>query len=118
MERSFWRGLVVFLFYLAMSAISVSTRNPNPLTASITITVLTFLWFKFSVNWEELFSSSKDVFINIIVYTSILSVVASMSIIFSKDVMSLLNIILYLSPVMLWFVVWTDYYFQRMHGYK
>jgi hypothetical protein len=116
MQRNFYYGLAVFLFYIILSFISVEARNPNPLTASITITILTFFWFKISVNWEKLFSTAKDVFINVIIYTTILSVVASMSITFSRDIISLPNVVLYLSPVVLWFMIWTDYFFQRMKG--
>jgi hypothetical protein len=116
MKRSFYHGMFVFLFYVIFSVIAVKTGNPNPLTASMTITILTFFWFKISVNWESLFSGPNDVFINVIIYTIILSVVASLSIFFSKDVMNLLNISLYLSPVILWFLIWTDYFFQKMKG--
>jgi hypothetical protein len=116
MQRSFYHGLVVFLFYLVFSVISVGSRNPNPLIASIVITVMTFFWFRISVNWEKFFATYNDVILNIIIYTAILSVVAFMSAAFSRDALTFDIIVLYVLPVVMWVVIWSDYFFQKMKG--
>jgi hypothetical protein len=114
MQRSFYYGLAVFLFYVILSTISVKIQNPNPLIVSVCITAMTFIWFRVSVNWERFFSTAGDVSVNIIIYTVIVSVFAMMSMAFSGDTVDITNMLLYSSSVALWFVIWTDYYFQWM----
>jgi len=116
MQRSSYYGLFVFLFYLVLCVLCVSVGNPNPLITAIVITVLTFVWFKISTNWEKFFTSPKDVVINIMIYSGIVSVVAFMSLVFSGDPATLVNLLLYSSPVALWVFIWTDYYFSYMRG--
>jgi hypothetical protein len=116
MRRNFYYGVFVFLFYVAISTIAVKMQNPNPLITSIIITIMTFVWFRFSANWEQLFTSIKDVLLNIIIYTFIVSLIAFLSAVFSGQEITLMNTILDVSGVVLWVFIWTDYYFQRMKG--
>jgi hypothetical protein len=110
-------AMILSGYYTFTIIFSLGANYTDVLISTLIITVMSYVWLLLSVaRFGTMMFDYTDLIINIFIYSFISFSVAFSTIIFSPYAFDWIGIALLLSPVIIWVIIWTDFYFQRIKG--
>jgi hypothetical protein len=113
-------AMILTGYYTFMIIYSIGIGFIDVLVPTIVITVISVVWLFYSVRhlsniaWLDY----KSVVLNIFVYSFVNFYIAFVSLAFYSGsfVVNFLRLILVVSPIPVWMLIWTDYYLRLLQG--
>ncbi len=104
-------------YYTFIIVFSLGASYTDILISTLLITVLSYIWIiRSAVHIGEIIFDYKDLVLNIFIYSFISFSIAFSILAFSPSPIDLLGIVVMLSPIILWVVIWSDFYLRRIKG--
>ena len=115
--RKLGYAMILFGFYTFIIVFSLELKMFDVVVPVVFITVISYGWFLFAImGMGPVLLDFQDLMIQVFIYSFISFSIVFSSLFLSQHGFDKLRLFLLSSPVVIWILIWIDFYFQRMKG--